>query len=847
MKQALRLFTVLLSFAVALSACGGGGGGGGADPGTGQGTGSGLVVASKVSVVSAQTSTASGKPGLLKGLLMGVFQVALPAESDYSKDKTNVWVAERTSEAFDTINDILCMIGQTKYDVKVNTGPYTALVDEGLCGSSNADPSAAGQAGQNQSSGANMPSYMKFTVDSYRADNASPQIVKVWIHEPASEHNEAKLIYGKITITEGASETNPYGLFKMDFAGYLIDENGTAVGTPKFSGTLRAYRNDSGKVLLDFVSSDSYFDCGGTQTGLQAVTLDRAPDGSVGAGLIYEERDGTCGTGSRNLTFAYNPADFWRRDVDTLDSACLSRTKFSESSWSYGLYYAEDTTVFSALTGTVLRTAGSRVTRNSGFPITFGPSGQYRGWVGYWGLWKDNNAPELQNNDTVTRFDYKTNTSTEYGIFKAGGKLKKHTRKLLTLADIKNIPLGYWEQVASSPTGTNYQVVWDGSDFLKTDAMPQNCGGNCTWSKLAAPEPIDLSRLNWSNLNFWSQSLGGNAQVQLGTQASPCMYVVVEGGPGYTDCSSVPPTDATEVVFYKEDLVYPGDSSVPATLACYDNCLKAGASGVDPNNQFYNTWDPNTGMNSQVTYSFNAASLLLMDGVNSVVTTTTGGMNQWGSMTGALFEPSSANLDLLKCDWNTSQVCGWKAWSNLNVFYTWETGPNNWNQFIGLKNSDNSFVNFEAPLQVKYVHNQADSAMPDFAYNGSTFMLDYGGFGQLNGIPSFCVNMDTGDKVDCSQSDGSNAIRWVPQFTIPRVQADLSLTSVVDSNDVLYYVKPLEVEQRMMQDTAPGACDALAGSDFTGYVVPNMSIWSDPKASEPSVSGAPAVIGGEVQ
>ena len=34
------------------------------------------------------------------------------ATSDYNTDKTNVYVQERSAEQFDTINNILCMMGQ---------------------------------------------------------------------------------------------------------------------------------------------------------------------------------------------------------------------------------------------------------------------------------------------------------------------------------------------------------------------------------------------------------------------------------------------------------------------------------------------------------------------------------------------------------------------------------------------------------------------------------------------------------------------------------------------------------------------------------------------------------------
>jgi hypothetical protein len=222
--------------------------------------------------------------------------------------------------------------------------------------------------------------------------------------------------------------------------------------------------------------------------------------------------------------------------------------------------------------------------------------------------------------------------------------------------------------------------------------------------------------------------------------------------------------------------------------------------------------------------------------VMSVATTT----NPWGVMSGALFAPTTANINALDCNWDqdnnpatNTQVCGWKAWSALDVFYTWETGPGSWNQFSALKDGTGTMLKFEPPLSVKYVHNKAP-------YVGATFLLEYSGFGNLNGIPGKCVNMDTGAEVQCAPDP---AIRYVPAFLIPPTQADGSLTKVtVDTTE--YLVKPLELEQRMMRDDA--GCSALS---VTPYTLPDLDTeWTDPAiGTEPVVTTAPAVIGGVVQ
>ena len=306
--------------------------------------------------------------------------------------------------------------------------------------------------------------------------------------------------------------------------------------------------------------------------------------------------------------------------------------------------------------------------------------------------------------------------------------------------------------------------------------------------------------------------------------------------------------------------MYPGDLTVPPSLSCYDQCPKADVSGVNPNDPFVgNMMSGPTVTPSVYTYASNAM-VLRFAGFNviSAATSTTNMSTQFGVMSGALFAPTQANLDLLDCNWDgdnnpatNTQICGWKAWSALPVFYTWETGPNSWNQFTGLKDGSNSFVTFEPPLQVKYVHHQATVTEPDHKYDGVSFMLEYAGFGQLNGIPGKCVNMDTGADANCADSQNSQAIRWVPVFTIPSLQDDSSLTFVTDPSDTPLYVKPLQIEQRMKAASA-GACSTLEGTDFSAYdSLPTLiGIWSDPQTAngaKPVVTAAPAVIGGVIQ
>jgi len=400
----------------------------------------------------------------------------------------------------------------------------------------------------------------------------------------------------------------------------------------------------------------------------------------------------------------------------------------------------------------------------------------------------------------------------------------------MTLGDIKNVPVNYGECSGQGPC-INYQVIWTGSVFNKVAQQDSN---NPTWTNLDPVVQFDMSAMNWGELNFWSNSLGGQVRVKLNTDPNSAdPHCTFDPGTHKYDCSVAGiVTNSTAVVFYAEDIMYPSDT-IPATLACFDNCPNAGASGVDTSNPYLPP-DPS----NAVTYTFDTTTMLLQYQGNAVVQNAAITGYDYGIMTGALFEPTAANLDLLKCDWDNNQTCGWKAWSELNIFYTWETGLNDWNKFTALKDAQDTIVKFDPPLQATYVHSQADNTKSDYKYNGSKFYLEYSGFGNLQGIPGKCVNMDTGLEADCSTGGPNTPIQWVAGFTIPNGSA------ATDGDDT-YYIKALEKSQRMQQD--PAGCAGLEASLNT-YTLPTLADWVDPNiGDEPTVTAAPAVIGGIVQ
>ncbi|RJQ43300.1 MAG: hypothetical protein C4538_12375 [Nitrospiraceae bacterium] len=788
-KIVFAMYTLLvLASLTLLTACGGGGGGGSSSSsGDVIATGTALTVAEQVSVVEAQEG--GGEVGPMKIGKLSLSPSDVPANSAYNNDPQEIYVHERSAESFNIINEILCAMAQSKYDEMVNQGNYKAQIDMNKCSSSKDDASSAGESSQNQSSGSTAPKYEMWTVNSSRLDDNSPHIVKVWMHEAAEHDMPAKVIYVKTTITEGKSETNPYGIFTINFKSYPVIEGVVNTSTLLFKGYLKT-ETDTGsdQVLLKFVCEG---DEGGTFS--EKVVLNRAADGSGGSGSTEMSDDWE---GDTYYDIAFNTTHFLRDDGDT--PMCFSREEFEETAWDYGLYDSN----------------GARVNRNSGFSIK---KGNAYGWIGYYGLWLPEDA-SVNDGDTVYKVSYSQSgeTATPYTVVKKGGRLKKHTRNTTTLGNIKNIPLDWWNN------GSNQRVKWDGSQFVVFAEMNQD---NYMWENIEET-PLDLSALTYGDLNFWSQSLGGQVRVTLPN----CLWIE-----GTFSCGD--PDSSTPVIYFKEDVVFPGDT-VPSSLRCYDNCPQytAEAGGVVPSAPTYPPdFDPSDGTTSYTyTFSSSANDMILKESGNSLLWASDGsGQNQWGVMSGPLFDPSDANLALLACDdWNGNGqpdegICGWKAWSALSVYYTWETGANSWNQFTVLKDSDGNVLEFQPPMQVQYTHVESGHK-----YEGVTFYLEYSGFGNLHGIPGTCIDMDTGEPINCGPGT-----RWVPEFTIPDGSEATDGTSD-------YLIKALRKEQRMASVDL-SECD---GMSITSYDLPLIGLWEDPGiGSEPTVTNAPAVIGGVVQ
>jgi hypothetical protein len=620
-------------------------------------------------------------------------------------------------------------------------------------------------------------------------------------------------VQAKMVITEPASEFNPVGAFTLSYVGSLAN-----VPVPAMKGVVKSERDSQGRVVIKFTESLAF---GGQELNAIKAALRKNTEGGAGSVSQKENFPGEGGPRSLTSNFIYNTTNFKRQDVGSANAACLSRTAFETSAWRYGLYN---------------KNTGARINVNSGFPINTQPDGRGKfGFLSYYGLFLPPGADALTDGASVYKIDRGPNgpISTPYTLSVKNGKLKKFTRSDVTLGSLKNVPLeGMLPIVGQSDAFTSIKrLQWDGSSLSIVATATQGQGGPPSWSPVTPPQPVNnATTLLFGDLGLFSQALGGQVRIKL-TGCTP----VNPFNPALGVHCATPSAD-TQVVFFKETSVQPTDATVPGSLNCYDDCPKAGGSGMNKADLKY--------ANDGNAHSFTFTGGLLRDGGNAATLSEAPDGQPWGFNSGPLFDPTPTNLNLLGCPWDPAQICSWRAWSELSEFYTWETGPNNWNKFTTVLDGSNNPVTFDPPLAVQFTYPAGTGGLNpttvDRKFAGNTFFLQYQGFGDLQGIPGKCFNPE--NPSDTSPDCSKEGRRWVPEFTIP------AGTIAKDGNGVdAYYIKPLEIEQRMSK-VADSACASLKIEDLSSSWPSIAKDWQDPAlGSEPEITDAPRVIAGVVQ
>jgi hypothetical protein len=757
--------------------------------------------AAALAVAAALASTADATPS---------------ATSPYLTDAQSSHVEDATSSGIGEVNMIVCIMSAMRPDALVNEGSYTALVDKNKC--DNGRRSSASNSGSTSDGAQAAADYITATVISTRASNDDPMIAKAWLE--LDEEDFHQTIYVHISATESPTAANAYGVFRLDYCGKV---EGMA-GCPS-RGYLEGTANG-----LNFYQLDS------GDGGEQFTAMRLATASATGGSGRLERNNGHDGPSA--FRFSYD-SDLFRRANDN-DDQCFTRDASDPdtgmSVWRYGLYDAE---------------TGERITRNSGFPIDVTANGTtWHGYLGYYGLSLPPEAQNsLQNGGTVEKVDYSNGNSatrTSYTVVKSEGKLTKYTRHTRTLHSMDRIRFNTFvgqdaNNFFAGATGNiQYELYWDDArgTFVATASMTCDQNG-CQNQEL--PEAKDVSPSYWSSrggMQGYSQSLGGE------------VFINLPGAGGTLD------SNAVQVVFRAQDIVYPAD--FPAQLFCLQNCPTAaslsayfggGGGQGGPSSPYiagtYNNFQP-TLANAVVTYGTDAATVTLRDNANAAVTFANSEAlsqhpeYQHGVRTGRLF----TQLSDAECAVGSGTYCAFKV-NNAEVYYQWETGANNWNQFAAVKDTSGAFVTFDAPLQLAYT---VPSGAAYGQYAGKSIVLQYGGFGDLWGLPGNCVSSVTNAPVTCNVPEA----RYVPSFAIPYDETKGRVTNT--SGTTPYLVKWLDREIRFAQKPL-STCSAAGLALPADVTLPAATDLKNPTDSasdiyigtKPTVTAAPRVIHGDVK
>ena len=422
-------------------------------------SGSGAITLSaKISMVTANTSASTARTAFAHFSTDNFSSTA-----DYNSDSSETYVYERSADAFQTANNILCYMAQTRADLMLNAGNYKAQIDEARC----EDFSGASKS--------NAPKYNTWTVNSSRSEG-EPMVVKAWVPWDSDQNGEPDaLIYAKMSAKQPPSSDHPWGFFTLNFQNR---QGFTTSGTVQFEGYLKTRLRD-GASILQFYNPQQ--DSSGT-TYQYSVTLKRETDGT-GKGITTMPVYGQSGPTSTQKTYsvAFNDDYFYKQKTTVaggtstaVDPVCLDRNKYLKTAWRYGLYYDN----------------GCRVNINSGFPIKTSVSGtDYYGYIGYYGLWMPTDA-NVGDNSTVAKMDFSGSadqSGTNYTVRSWGGKLTKWTKNTITLGSIKNIPFDWGD-----PTDSYIpkRVYWDGTN-LKYDAKRD--ASTWQWVIEDTPQTLTLS------------------------------------------------------------------------------------------------------------------------------------------------------------------------------------------------------------------------------------------------------------------------------------------------------------------------------------------------------------------
>ena len=270
---------------------------------------SAITLSSKVSVVEPKTTVSTARTA------NAIDATGFAATADYNVDESSIFVYEQSADVLDTVNSILCEIGQSRPDLMLNAGNYKAQIDSKKCGSHSGD------------SKSNAPSYDMWTVNASRT-KGEPMIVKAWVpHDEDDDGTDDGLIHAKMKVYQPPSTDYPVGIFKMNFKAV------SNAGVESMKGFMGTKKSGTTNKLAFYMPMTM----GGT-TYEYSAHVNFNSDGTGSGKTAMPNWTGENQTsGQAVFDIAYSSDYFYKQKTSNsvaADAVCLDRNKYMKSAWN---------------------------------------------------------------------------------------------------------------------------------------------------------------------------------------------------------------------------------------------------------------------------------------------------------------------------------------------------------------------------------------------------------------------------------------------------------------------------------------------------------------------------------
>ena len=314
--------------------------------------------------------------------------------TDWSNLKTEYWInAGQWQEPLNMADMLVCIMGASSHPSLVNV-TYQGLIDMNICQSDSGDQSAK------------TANFADVVMTVARDSNTSTQTGTAWFTKTQDENDDGDTLdageiskfASEITISEGASTSNPFGVFSMNW-------NLDNAPTGDYSrGSLILTDNSATKVGISFLEQNKQQASPGAHDFDQWAKGELNKDGSGGMIQVSQVDNGT--------TYVYK-INFNGTHANIDKAGTATCTNLDESTMTtyidrYNLYNA---------------TTGALIDINAGLEFVHGTGKDKRGYAG---SYFDNNGAEkhwmwVEDGSAPTTIYSESNPATSYTVSWSSG------------------------------------------------------------------------------------------------------------------------------------------------------------------------------------------------------------------------------------------------------------------------------------------------------------------------------------------------------------------------------------------------------------------------------------------